>query len=160
MSLPEVFFMTENRIPTDTELLFPEREFDYYGLTVVVRALPGRKVLRLLEAFTAISRLTRRSAQDNEKPGRASLVEVLAACWNDVLRLLDQSVEIRGLSEQRSVLDLPFKIFPDLLHAFFELNFDVGKWQALGRALGLGPLAKRLIESMTSTAATRGAADS
>jgi len=152
--------MIDHRGPGDMELLFPEREFDYNGLTVVVRALPSRRVLKILETFLSMSRYEDRSAQEATTAGSTLVAQVMAQCWQDILRLLDQSVEVRGISEQRGVLDLPFRMFPDLLQAFMEVNFEVGKWLALGRAMGLGPLGKRLIESVTSIATAQRAADS
>lgn len=111
---------------TDADLLFPEESFDYEGLTVVVKGLPARKVLKLAALFRAFRSHTRSKTSAVGSLTRASLVagELLLAIRADMVRLLEGSVEIRGAD--KGVLDLPFRIFPQLLQAFLEVNFDLG----------------------------------
>ena len=111
---------------TDSDLLFPEQSFDSEGLTVVVKGLPARKVLKLAALFRALRSHTRRTtgAAGNLARARFAAGELLLAIRADMVRLLEESVEIRGAD--KGVLDLPFRIFPQLLQAFLEVNFDLG----------------------------------
>jgi len=144
--------MLEYKKRTDTDLLFPQQSFDYQGLPVVVKGLPARKVLKLAALFRALRGHTRRTTGAAGSLTRARFVagELLLAIRADMVRLLEESVEIRGADV--GVLDLPFRIFPQLLQAFLEVNFDLGNWRALGRALSAEAPASSLIESLTSGA--------
>jgi hypothetical protein len=146
--------MLEYKKRTDMDLLFPEQSFEYQGLTVVVKGLPARRVLKLASLFRALRAPREHKTGSARSVTRARLVsgELLLAFRADMVRLLEESVEIPGMD--MGVLDLPFRIFPRLLQAFLEVNFDLGNWHALGRALGIETSASSLIESLTSGASS------
>lgn len=130
------------------DLLYPEEEISYNGLTIVVKALPARKALDLHESMIAVQNALSGAVRGG-KIDLASMAPIVTSFREDVELLLDRSVEVHGIDEPIRALDLPVKVFPRLLLSFVRLNFDLGNWTALIEEMGLGDTVRALWTPMS-----------
>jgi hypothetical protein len=135
---------------SDLQKLYPEEEIRFNHLTVVVRALPARKALKLSKSFLAVQEFVHSLSCGMGKTGRSLTLEIVRAFRDDVAGLLEESVSVKGMNDVRA-LDLPVKIFPEMLLRFIRLNFDVGNFRALVHELGLSDTLRALSEGMKTS---------
>lgn len=129
--------MSQSFNRSSTDLLFPERTIEHDGVTLVVKGLPVRKVLKLASMLQALGG---HIGGSTPKPGCDCLAQgsLLISIGNYLGSLLEESIEIRG-SDLR-VLDLPVRMFRQVFQAFLEVNLHLGTHSCSGTATGNGSL--------------------
>jgi hypothetical protein len=118
-------------------LLFPERTIEHEGVTLTVRGLPARKVLKLASLLQALGG---HIGGSNPKPGCdcGAKGSLLMSIGKYLGSLLEESVEIRGADLR--VLDLPVRMFRQVFQTFLDVNFHLGTHSCSGKATGNGSL--------------------
>lgn len=114
-------------------LLFPERTIEHDGVTLAVKGLSARKVLKLASMLQALGG---HLGGSTPKPGRDCFAKgsLLASIGKYLGSLLEESVEIRGTDLR--VLDLPLRMFRQVFQAFLEVNLHLGTHSCSGTATG------------------------
>lgn len=137
---------------TELERVSGERMIQYGNMRILVHAQPARKMLQFTNALSLL-----KNAVGGNVAGLTSAVVV--AVVQDLCRVMDESVSVDGNSEVKA-LDCPTIVFPQIVRAFIELNFDLGEWRALGEVFGIGDLVGDLVGSLKSEMMSQAASGS